>query len=324
MKHIISHSDSPSFNLALEEYFFNQSDDNFFLIYINKPSIIIGKHQIPCKETDIICSFENNIPIYRRFSGGGTVYHDPGNINFCFIKHLASDSVSIDFSIYTKIITDYLLTLKLDVTTNERNNILIGTKKISGNAQHISRKKVLHHGTLLFNSDLNKLRSMTHVSQTEYIDKSVKSISSETTNIFNHLTYKMNISEFVKGLVKFVNINLLSEQFHLTQKMISDIQRLAISKYESDEWTYGYSPDYTLYKDTSFQEHRIRFSMKVSKGIISDFNIEHDANEIIGFTSNHLIGKLHTPVNIFGAIEMLPNNFFHGNSDKKSIGRIFF
>ena len=77
----------PEINLAIEEYAVRNLNitDDFLFVYRNKPSIIIGKNQNPFEEVNLSLLSQQKINLYRRISGGGTVYHDLGNINFCYL-----------------------------------------------------------------------------------------------------------------------------------------------------------------------------------------------------------------------------------------------
>ena len=324
MKYFFSPYDLPSFNLALEEYLFQQYNDDVFLVYINRPSVIIGKHQIPSKECDVLNAVMSGSEIYRRFSGGGTVFHDTGNVNFSFIKKSKSNTINIDFKEFITPIAKYLQSLSLQVTINKRNNILIEDRKVSGNAQHISKNKTVHHGTLLFNSDLHLLKNLTHTDKSEYEDKSVKSVSSDTTNICNHLTTEMTVDEFAKGLTRYVVKKFNCELLHINDEMLQEIHHLEHKKYKDPQWTYGYSPDYILHKNTQIKEHPQIFSLHVKSGVISDIQLQEDPQKFISFMFAHLKGKLHSPLNVLQYTEEFIKEFKEFNSYKNLLSRIFF
>ncbi len=149
-------STDPFFNLAVEEYLLRNRTEDFLVLGINDPSVIIGKHQVAHREADTKFVMENNIPVIRRISGGGTVYHDFGNVNFSFILNSARGT-QVDFRKYTLPVIEFLASLKVNAELEGKNDLKVNGLKISGNAEHVYRERVLHHGTLLFNADLGKL-----------------------------------------------------------------------------------------------------------------------------------------------------------------------
>lgn len=141
----------PYFNLAAEEYFLKNFQEDFFMLWRSWPSVVVGKHQNALAEINHEFVRLHQIPVARRLSGGGTVFHDPGNVNFTFIRNVANIS-EVNFKIFTIPVIEALKKLGVEAYTTGRNDLLIDGKKISGNAEHVHRNRVLHHGTLLFDS----------------------------------------------------------------------------------------------------------------------------------------------------------------------------
>ncbi len=166
---------NPYFNLAAEEYVLKNFNDDCFMLWRNRPSIIVGKHQNTLSEININHVKENNIDVVRRLSGGGAVFHDLGNLNFTFIKNVNNESNLVDFKKYTQPIIDVLKHLGVDAKFEGRNDIMINGRKVSGNAEHVFKRRVLHHGTLLFSSVMADLSKVLKVNPLKYQDKGVKS-----------------------------------------------------------------------------------------------------------------------------------------------------
>ena len=192
---IKSTTQNPAFNLATEEYLLRNKDEECFYLYINGPSIIVGKHQNTLAEINIDYVKAQNIDVIRRLSGGGAVFHDPGNLNFTFIKKGEKDQL-VDFRKYTKPILDVLQSLGVKARFEGRNDLTIEGKKFSGNAEHVYKNKILHHGTLLFSSKLPDLSQALKVNPLKYKDKAVKSVRSRVTNISEHLKESITLEEF--------------------------------------------------------------------------------------------------------------------------------
>ena len=149
---------NPFYCLAAEEYLLKNFDDDIFMLWQSKDTVVLGKHQNALAEINYPFVRANNVTVARRISGGGTVFHDAGNVNFAFIKNVKSPA-EISFKQFTQPVVEALALLGIEATSSGRNDLLIEGLKISGNAEHVFKNRVLHHGTLLFNSDLENLGS---------------------------------------------------------------------------------------------------------------------------------------------------------------------
>ena len=270
IKHNIT---NPYFNLAAEEYFLRKSDEEYFLLYINEPSVIIGKHQNAYAETNYAFIRKNNIKVVRRISGGGAVWHDQGNLNFAFIRN-GKESELVNFRKYIMQVIGFLNSLGLNAIFQEKNSIVINDSKISGNAEHVFRSRVLHHGTLLFNTNLENLEEALRMNPGKYSDRSVKSIRSKTSNIIDHLNNGMTITQFGDIFMRFTMAeNQDSEMYELTDPDYQNINSLVKDKYSTWDWNFGYSPEYEINWITHISGQEIRIILKVEKGFIKKANI---------------------------------------------------
>jgi len=270
IKHNIT---NPYFNLAAEEYFLRKSDEEYFLLYINEPSVIIGKHQNAYAEINYAFIRKNNIKVVRRISGGGAVWHDQGNLNFAFIRN-GKESELVNFRKYIMQVIGFLNSLGLNAIFQEKNSIVINDSKISGNAEHVFRSRILHHGTLLFNTNLENLEDALRVNPGKYSDRSVKSIRSKTSNIIDHLNNGMTITQFGDIFMRFTMAeNQDSEMYELTDPDYQNINSLVKDKYSTWDWNFGYSPEYEINWITHISGQEIRIILKVEKGFIKKANI---------------------------------------------------
>jgi lipoate-protein ligase A len=316
MRCFISDSNDPYFNLATEEYLLKNYSDDILMFYINEPCIVIGKHQNLLSEINLPFTIENNIKLARRISGGGTVYQDSNNINFSFIQK-NSNIERINFEIFIAPIINTLNSLGLNAYFSERHDILIDDKKVSGNAMHVYRNRVLSHGTLLYNSDLNHLSLALKNRPEKYADKSIKSVKSKVANINIYLNSDLSTLEFCQLLLKAI-MSDVDLNTNLNLEEIKNINKLSNEKFKSWDWTYGYSPPYYFRNTMSLIDQEIEITLEVNKGIIinielnstcetkdhyknffdSLIGIKHEYQSILRLLNNHISKNLLIPIEL--------------------------
>ncbi|NLX71805.1 MAG: lipoate--protein ligase [Bacteroidales bacterium] len=271
---IVSSCNEPAYNLAAEEYLLRSKVGDYHFYYINRPSVIIGKHQNALSEINLNYLQANKISLFRRLSGGGTVYHDFGNINFCFIKNGKAGDL-VNFKKATAPIVEVLNQWGLNVKHGERNDLLLNYKKISGNACHVFKQRVMHHGTILYDSDITALTACLRNDPTRFRDKAVKSVKSEVINIKGPLKSDKSADEFLKDLVDSINKNysaIIPYQFSPEEEaQIIEIQK---TKFDTPEWNYRYGPPYIFKKRSVLSGFTILVEMKIEKGKIVELSIK--------------------------------------------------
>lgn len=306
----------PFFNIAAEEYFFKSTDDELFMLWRNKPSVIIGKHQNANAEINQHYVLNHNIPVIRRISGGGTVYHDTGNINYTLVKKGVKDKL-IDYRENTRVIIDFLKTMNLDAVLVGKSDIKIGEMKISGNAEHIYKGKVLHHGTLLYNTSLSNLYDALKTSEHHYSDKAIQSNRSRICNIVDILQGPVSTEDFIKLLKSFLSgYYPETTEYILTDNDHRKIRDLVATKYSTWEWNYGYSPDYQINGIIKDQNAEIKYNLCVSKGIIQDVVFSPENSVTRSLTrilpgSPHHLKKLKEQITNLGQKGLLEHNIEH-------------
>jgi lipoate-protein ligase A len=290
---LISHSTDPFINLATEEYLLKKGTEEYFMLWQNEPSIIVGKHQNTLAEINMNFVKQNHLKIARRLTGGGTVYHDLGNLNFTFIMNGEEDDL-VNFRRYTKPIVTALQSFSLEIEYGQRNDLLLEGLKISGNAEHVFGKRVIHHGTLLFSSDLNRLQEALRVNPLKYTDKAVKSFRSRITNIRDHLPQPISMETFRDQLFRSIVTNSPDNSFYeLTENDQAAIKKLALEKYSTWEWIYGYSPDYCLKKECMIEGKKVLVELVVRNGLVEDINFSRHDLPWLEHLRKHLAGKPH-------------------------------
>lgn len=277
MKYIDWRATDPQLNLAFEEYVFNQMDTNesYFLLWQNDNAVIVGKHQNTIEEINQEYVGQNSIKVVRRLSGGGAVYHDLGNLNFTFIVNDNSKD-QFEFQTFTRPLVDALKTLGVNAEFNSRNDIAIDGKKFSGNSQYSKRGRILHHGTILFNSNLATIQSALKVKKDKIESKGIKSVKSRVTNIVDYLDEGYTLENFKAALLAamFENENL--EKITLSEQEIQAIEQLKADKYATWDWNYGKSPQYNLRKERKCDFGLITILLQVEKGEIKELHFYGD------------------------------------------------
>ncbi len=266
----------PYFNIAAEEYVLHEFTDDCFMLWRNEPSVIVGKHQNTLAEINYDFVAQNKIKVVRRISGGGAVFHDLGNINFTFIMN-GQPGQLVDFRKFTQPIIDVLATLDIEAKFEGRNDLTIDGKKFSGNAEHVFKNRVLHHGTLLYRSTINNLADALNVDPDKFRDKAIKSVRSRVTNISEHLKEELEIEDFISLVMNHIlEMYPNAELYQFSDQDRKIIQELVQTKYGTWDWNYGYSPKYNFKKSIRANGGKVEFNFDVKDGIIEKANIYGD------------------------------------------------
>lgn len=276
MIYIKNDSYDPYYNLAFEEYFFKNevADDAVLLLWQNSPSVIIGRYQNTIEEINEEFIEANGIKVVRRLTGGGAVYHDGGNLNYSFI--VPSEEAKIDFDMFTKPVVEALKGMGLEVALTGRNDIEVSGKKFSGNAQYAHKGKTLHHGTLLFDSDLEALDRALKMKKGKVESKGIKSVRSRVTNLKPFFSDEIDISSFKERLIEHFDRSYGLDEYVLTIEDRRNIELLAEQKYRTWKWTYGESPKCDVVRGGRFKGGYIEFHFKLDKGVIVDAYVHGD------------------------------------------------
>ncbi len=275
---IKTHSRDPAVNLAVEEYYLGQSSGDFLLLWQSEPAVVVGKFQNIYEETSALACEKAGVGVFRRGSGGGCVYHDRGGVCFSLIMDKSGMSSSYELSL-TPVI-DALCRLGIPAKMGRVAEIVLSDsgRKISGCAQIVKKNRILCHGTLLFDSDLDMLHRLTSKNRTGYNSRGVKSVHSEVAN-FKEYTCFDSAEEFASSFGRILCGGAASVPDFAT----SDIEKLA-EKYRSFEWVWGMSPRCTFSGS---------ISLTVERGIIVS------ASKYDGL----LVGKRMTPSSVYGSLD---------------------
>lgn len=281
MKVVDNTNEDVYYNLALEEYLFkNFTESEYLLLWKNTNSIVLGKHQNVFEEINLKAVEESGIPVARRNTGGGTVFHDEQNLNYSFITNCQGDA----FADYDQFLTPVIKALnEMGVPAGKRrtSDIAIGDHKISGSAQTVKKGRILHHGTLLYNSDLTLLKNLLKTTEGKITSKSVKSVRSDVTNIKKHIKdQSMTIEAFKDKLLETLFPDGI-EKVSITPADIQSIQALVDEKYSQWQWNYGNSPKFSFEKESVITnkaglEKKMGIKLEIVKGKIAKCEVTVD------------------------------------------------
>lgn len=232
-----------AWNLAAEQYIFDAlpRDRSYVMLWQNAGAVIIGKYQNTLAEINAEYVREHHVQVVRRLSGGGAVYHDLGNLNFSFItdaEHLGT----IDLKLFCRPVIRTLHSLGLPAELNGRNDMTLAGKKFSGNSQYLRQGRVLHHGTILFDSDLDAVECALHADADKLQSKGVSSVRSRVTNLLPCLREPMSLSEFREKLLAEILRENPGEPYVFSEADRQAIEAIRRQRYACWDWNYGRSP----------------------------------------------------------------------------------
>lgn len=290
---IVSDSSDPCFNLAVEEMLLKKNKEEYLILAINGRSVVSGKHQCIHREVNTRFITENNIHVIRRISGGGTVYHDEGNLNYTFIRN-CEEGKQIDFPRYTRPILDFLTSLGISPVM-EGSDIKLNGFKISGNAEHVYRNRVLHHGTLLWDASLDILRNCIRKDTSAYKTRAVASRPSSVMNLSILVSQIHDMNEFRNAMISFLTESFPAIKLCLLSSDEIREADLISAKYRTWEWNYAYGPEYELVKTIIFRDAQVKCRISVKDGLIIEAESE---SEHLKTLFRKIAGVRHMPEDI--------------------------
>ncbi len=276
MYYIKNDSINPYFNHALEEYFLKNFEEECFILWRNEPCILIGRNQNTLAEINPEYVRKNEIKVVRRLTGGGAVFNDLGNINFTFITNLEGLEDS-SFRKFAQPVIEALEKLDVRAEFSGRNDITIDGRKFSGNARYYYKKRLLHHGTILFSGNLTNLNDALRIKPIKYRDKAVKSVKNRVTNISEHLAEKMDVLQFRDFLMKSIMDKYgIKSCYDFSEEDYRRIDEIRKNRFESYEWNYGSSPEYAFSNEERFPCGTIEVRTDIRDGSIRNIKFFGD------------------------------------------------
>ena len=265
----------PCYNLALEQFVLERRrEGDWLMLWQNRNTVVVGLNQNTAEEINASFVEEHGITVVRRMTGGGAVYHDLGNLNYSFIQDVGN-AEELTIGRFTEPVCRALASLGVQASVSGRNDILVDGKKISGVAQRIVGGRILHHGTLLFDSDAAMIAGALRADPAKFTSKSAKSVRSRVGNLRDYLPEGIDLPRFWKLLLhELTRDGLIRES--LSPDELQEVRRLADEKYRSWDWTYGHSPDSQYHSRRRFPGGTLEVYMDLHTGRIEDISFFGD------------------------------------------------
>lgn len=246
MRYLKNPSTNPYYNMAFDEYCLESLpiDEPVFFLWQNRPAVIVGFNQEVNTEVNLDYLKENGIDLVRRVTGGGAVYHDLENLNYTIVGR--SEDLERDYPEYASLLAKALQTLGVPATLSGRNDILVEGRKVSGFAKRVCKNRLMVHGTLMYNVDVDVLTHVLNPSTTKLQSKGIASVRSRVANLCDYLPDIPDIQTFSQRLEEILSNNYTDTEYQLTETDLANIQRLTDKKFATWEWNYGRSPKATL------------------------------------------------------------------------------
>jgi lipoate---protein ligase len=275
---IETHSFSPFTNLAFEEFFLKSKDlgDDILMLYQNEPAVVVGRFQNTLEENNQSFINDHNILVARRISGGGAVYHDLGNLCYAFILRDVSPG-TMDASKYIRPVAGALSRLGYPVEVTRRNDIIMEGKKVSGIAMALHKNRLLFHGTLLFDTDLDRLAQVLKPASGAIESKAIKSVRSKVANIKAYAAEDMDLPHFKQALKQLLLENEPHTEYQPSPEDRAEIQKLVENKYLSWDWTFGRNPATRIKSSCNSAGGALEIELELDKGWLAACHIHSDS-----------------------------------------------
>lgn len=326
MLFIPNDSYDPYFNLACEEYVLKNlaGVEPCFLLWQNKPTIVVGRFQNTQAEINFEFVQKRKVNVVRRNTGGGAVYHDLGNLNFTFIQQ--SEQRKLDFRRFTLPIVKALNAMGVPAELSGRNDLTIKGKKFSGNSQYHYKGKIMHHGTLLFNSNLDDVAEALLVSPEKFESKGVKSVRGRVTNISEYLNLEFTIAQFKAILLEYLFAGREIKKYNLNAEDLKKIENLRQEKYLTWEWNYGHSPGFDFRQKKRFPCGEIEVGLVIKAGKIKECKFYGDffSNEDLTILEKGLVGLKYQEGEIEAFFQKINLEKYFERVEWKELSHLFF
>ena len=276
MRYLLNPHTDPYFNMAFDEYCLENAIANepFFYLWQNKPAVIIGANQQIHTEVDMAYLKAHDIVLARRVTGGGAVYHDWGNLNYTIVGN--AKEMESDYPEYAHLMQQALCTLGVPATLSGRNDILVNGRKVSGFAKRVAKNRIMVHGTLMYDVDVDVLSKVLTPPTIKLETKGIASVRSRVGNLKELLPTITNIAALKEELQRILSNNYADKEIGINEPMIATIRQLADEKFANWQWIHGHSPQATLSQTARLACGNVGIHLFVNKGKIAECKFEGD------------------------------------------------
>lgn len=321
-------STDPYYNLALEEYLFEQyRQGTVIMLWKNDRTIVVGRNQNPLEEINQTYVKAYNIRVARRDTGGGAVYHDLGNLNYTFIADSEEGAEDRGMKTFAGYIIQALEEIGLKAEFSGRNDILVDGKKVSGTAQKVKGGRTLHHGCLLYQADLEKLSGSLRVHPDKFTSKAVKSVKSRVANIQDFFGdgESVSLKEFENILIRKIVKDRKIESLALSRSQEDRVRRIRDEKYASWEWIYGTPVKCAMKSRKRFPGGEIEVHVELKDGYIKKCQIYGDfmAVKPVSEVSDLVQGLRYVPEEVGRVLSRVPIKEYFGDITLEELLQVF-
>ena len=265
----------PYFNMAIEEYLIHSGEKYIFRLWQNDKTVVIGRNQNPWRECNISACVTDGISIVRRLSGGGAVYHDIGNLNFSFFGPRDSSS----YEELVLFVQSILSNFEIHAEARGRNDLVVDGCKVSGIAYFERLDRVCIHGTLLVESDLNRLATYLTPSPHKLINKGIESVRARVGNLTD-INPEITVNGIIEAVKEIIGKSPVRSGIEKNTMKIDQLLQELVLKYRSDDWNMGKTFDFDISLEFQSTFGSMEFCFLVRKGIISKCRIDSDCLDV--------------------------------------------
>ncbi len=292
IKAIVTDSVNPFYNISLESRIIDVCDEKTVYMYLwrNDNTVVVGKFQNAFKECKVSELEGEGGHLIRRMTGGGAVYHDVNNLNFTFVAHKDNYDLKKQQSVILKAVKK----LGLNAELSGRNDITVDGKKFSGNSFLTRGDVKMHNGTILINTDQNKMSKFLTVSQAKMQSKGVDSVRSRTVNLAQYDPTLTTGKMAMLLLKSFADVYNLPVQLIKEEELdLNEIEKIRREVFQNDDFRFGTNPAFTNSVGNKFAWGEVEVCYSCEKGVITAVEIYSDALDTaeIEKTKNFLLGK---------------------------------
>ena len=280
MHYLRNENTDPYFNMAFDEYALEQLplDEPIFYLWQNRPAVIIGLNQDAYNEVNLEYLREHDIALVRRVTGGGAVYHDFGNLNYTIVGR--SVDLNRDYPGYTRYMLRALQSLGIEAELSGRNDILVAGRKVSGYAKRVYKDRLMVHGTLMYNVDIETLEKALNPPIGKLSAKGIASVRSRVTNLNEHIPYVTDINDLRVRLERYLSNDYHDTEVTLSNEQLEAVNTMAQQTFMTEAWTF---PRVVTRREKEMIRHAQRLAcgmlevqLQVEEGLITDCLLSGD------------------------------------------------